>query len=120
MQDLKSHASAFLTNQLSIKVPKQDDHELTPATRLLEQRKEMEDVDYGLEKKRKDYQIKMESISQRREELGRKESQLKDSLDKFDKFLSENDGKKLRAVKKSMEEKYAREAKEAEFLAMKT
>jgi hypothetical protein len=119
MEDIKSHAAAFLAQQLLIKVPKQDDHELTPATRLLEQRREMQEVDYALAKHKEDHKVKMESISQRREELARKEAQLKDSLLKFDKFLSENDGKKLRAIRKSMEEKSAREVKELEFTEMK-
>ena len=34
-----------------------------------------------------DFHVKMESLQQRREELERKEQQLKDSLLKFDKFL---------------------------------
>lgn len=35
----------------------------------------------------KEFQMKMESLQQRREELERKEFQLKESLLKFDKFL---------------------------------
>ena len=38
----------------------------------------------------------MESLQQRREELERKEYQLKESLLKFDKFLKENNAKKDR------------------------
>ena len=34
-----------------------------------------------------EFQMKMESLQQRREELDRKEYQLKESLLKFDKFL---------------------------------
>lgn len=120
MEDLKSHATSFLTKQMLIKIPKQDDHELTPATKLLEQRMEMQEVDFGLKKQKEEYKAKMESISQRREELARKEGQLKESLVKFDKFLAENDGKKLRAIKKSIEEKFVREAKENELEGMKT
>ena len=40
--------------------------------------------------------MKMESLQQRREELERKEYQLKESLLKFDKFLKENNAKKDR------------------------
>ena len=81
---------------------------------------EMQEVDFGLKKQKEEYKAKMESISQRREELARKEGQLKESLVKFDKFLAENDGKKLRAIKKSIEEKFVREAKENELEGMKT
>lgn len=37
-----------------------------------------------------EFQMKMESLQQRREELERKEYQLKESLLKFDKFLKVN------------------------------
>ena len=48
--------------------------------------------------------MKMESLQQRREELERKELQLKESLLKFDKFLKENDSKRARAIKKANDE----------------
>ncbi len=49
--------------------------------------------------------MKMESLQQRREELEKKECQLKESLLKFDKFLKENDIKRARAVKKAQDER---------------
>lgn len=115
MERLNNQAVSFITQQLQIKAPRQDDHEMTPASRLLERRREMQDVEYGLSKQRDDYSIKMESISQRNEELARKESQLKESLVKFDKYLAENDGKKLRAMRKAIEEKSVRGLKESEL-----
>lgn len=60
---------------------------MTPATRLLERKREMLDVETGLVKQKEEFSMKMESLAQRREELARKETQLKDSLMKFDKFL---------------------------------
>ena len=42
----------------------------------------------------------MEHLSMRREELDKKELNLKQSLVKFDQFLIENNVKKLRAEKK--------------------
>lgn len=47
----------------------------------------MLDVETGLLKQKEEFAMKMESLTQRREELARKETQLKDSLLKFDKFL---------------------------------
>ena len=69
------------------KAPEQEDFELTPATRLLEKRREMIEVENGLNQQKDEFSMKMDSLKQRRDELSRKESQLKDSLLKFDKFL---------------------------------
>ena len=69
------------------KAPEQEDYEITPATRLLEKRREMQEVDNGLTLHKDEFFMKMESLAQRREELARKEKQLEESLLKFDKFL---------------------------------
>lgn len=61
----------------------------------------------------------MEALTQRREELTKKESQLQESLLKFERFLKENDAKRARAVKKSIEEKKVRELKEGEMSHLK-
>ncbi|KAJ3125373.1 Cilia- and flagella-associated protein 73 [Nowakowskiella sp. JEL0407] len=105
--------------KLFIKVPEQEDHDLTPATRLLEKRREMLEVENGLIMQKEEFSMKMESLSQRREELARKEVQLKESLMKFDKFLKENDAKRTRALKKSMEERKMKEQKEVEIHKLK-
>ena len=59
--------------------------------------------------------MKMENLQQRREELERKELQLKESLLKFDKFLKENDMKRARALKKTKDEKEAVKTKDKEI-----
>ncbi|KAJ3115343.1 Cilia- and flagella-associated protein 73 [Phlyctochytrium bullatum] len=115
--------------KLFIKVPEQEDHDLTPATRLLEKRREMLEVENGLNQQKEEFAMKMESLSQRREELARKESQLKESLMKFDKFLKascfarccwlENDAKRSRALKKVLEERRTKEQKEQEITQLK-
>jgi hypothetical protein len=47
----------------------------------------MLEVESSLLSHKEEFALKMDSISQRREELERKEWQLKESLLKFDKFL---------------------------------
>jgi hypothetical protein len=79
----------------------------------------MLEVENGLQKQKEEFSMKMESLSQRREELARKEAQLKESLLKFDKFLQENDAKRLRAIKKAIEERKVKDQKEQEITELK-
>merc|ERR1711917_138690 len=88
---------------LLVKMPKQEEADITSATRLLEERREMVEVEHALIAQKEEFQMRKESLQQRTEELERKEQQLKESLLKFDKFLKENDAKRARAIKKSAE-----------------
>lgn len=97
-----------------MKIPEREDDHLTPATKLLEKRREMKEVEQALSAQKEEFQMKMESLQQRQEELERKECTLKESLLKFDKFLKENDSKRLRALKKAQDEKAARQSKNKE------
>ncbi|XJO77382.1 hypothetical protein BDV3_001970 [Batrachochytrium dendrobatidis] len=119
MANMEEYFRVNVERKLFIKVPEQEDHDLTPATKLLERRREMLEVETGLLKQKEEFAMKMESLTQRREELARKETQLKDSLLKFDKFLKENDAKRMRALKKSMDERKVREQKESEIDMLK-
>ena len=96
-------------------MPEREDDHLTPATRLLEKRREMTEVEQALAAQKEEFQMKMESLQQRKEELERKEFQLKESLLKFDKFLKENDSKRARAVKKANDEKDLKKSKDKEI-----
>lgn len=78
---------------------------VTPATKLLEKRKEMMEIDGALAAQKEEFQTKMISLQQRREELEIKEQKLAESLMKFDRFLKENDARRKRALKKTAEEK---------------
>merc|ERR1712048_777569 len=86
-------------------MPKQEEADITSATRLLEERREMVEVEHALIAQKEEFQMRMESLQQRTEELDRKEQQLKESLLKFDKFLKENDAKRARAIKKAIDER---------------
>ena len=69
------------------KMPGQQSDALTPATRLLEKKREMAAVETALAAKKEDFQLKMETLQQRRDDLERKERSLKEQLLKFEKFL---------------------------------
>lgn len=107
--------SAFRSKFL-VKMPERDEKHVSPATRLLEKRRETAEVEHALSAQKEEFSMKMEGLAQRRHELERKEQDLKQSLLKFDKFLRENDSKKTRALKKAKEERNIIKQKEQEIL----
>lgn len=117
--NLEDYFRSAFEDKLLVKMPEREDDHLTPATRLLEKRREMAEVEQALGAQKEEFQMKMESLQQRREELERKEHQLKESLLKFDKFLKENDSKRARAVKKSQDERELRKSKEKDIDRLK-
>eukprot|EP00118_Oscarella_pearsei_P003882 m.16123 g.16123 ORF g.16123 m.16123 type:complete len:194 (+) comp26749_c0_seq4:49-630(+) len=114
--------STIATSSFCRKMPEREEDHLTAATRLLEKRREMSEVEQALNAQKEEFQMKMESLQHRRGELERKEYQLKGSLLKFDKFLKENDSKRSRALKKATAEQEQTRAKtkEIELLKNKT
>lgn len=117
--NLEDYFRTTFEDKLLVKMPEREDDHLTPATRLLEKRREMAEVEQALAAQKEEFQMKMESLQQRREELERKEYQLKESLLKFDKFLKENDSKKARAVKKADDERELTKTKDKEIERLK-
>ncbi|XP_053556529.1 cilia- and flagella-associated protein 73 [Bombina bombina] len=116
--DLHEYFRAAFEDKLLVKMPDQEDEFLTPATRLLEKRREMVEVEQALSTQKEEFQMKKESLQQRRAELEHKEEKLKDSLFKFDKFLKENDSKRKRALKKVDEERQMAAQKDREALQL--
>ncbi len=108
---LEEYFRTTYEERLLVKIPEREDDHLTPATKLLEKRREMKEVEQALSAQKEVFKMKMESLQQRQEELERKVCTLKESLLKFYKFLKENDSKRLRAVKKALDEKAAKQAK---------
>ncbi|XP_068096119.1 cilia- and flagella-associated protein 73 [Hyperolius riggenbachi] len=102
--ELREYFRAAFEDKLLVRMPDREDDFLTPATRLLEKKREMIEVEQALNTQKEEFQMKTESLQQRRTELEHKEEKLKDSLFKFDKFLKENDSKRKRALHKAAEE----------------
>ncbi|RDD42880.1 Coiled-coil domain-containing protein 42-like protein [Trichoplax sp. H2] len=116
--NLEEYFRTTFEDKLLVKMPEREDDHLTPATRLLEKRREMSEVEQALAAQKEEFQMKMESLQQRREELERKEYQLKESLLKFDKFLKENDSKRTRALKKAHEERDLIKSKDKDIIKL--
>lgn len=90
------------------------DH-VSPATRLLEKRRQMFEVQETLEAQKQDFNRKEEVFKRREEALKIKDLELQESLIRFSKFLQENDSKRARAEKKAADEIKSRLQKEREI-----
>lgn len=88
---------------------------VSPATRLLEKRRQMFEVQDVLHQQQAGFARKEELFRRQEAALKKKDLDLQDSLIKFSKFLQENDGKVTRAERKAREEIALRLAKEAEI-----
>jgi len=90
------------------------DH-ISPATRLLEKRRQMYEVQQELDLQKREFSKKEEVFKYREEGLQRKNLEILESLARFAKFLEENAAKRNRAEKKAAEELKLREEKEVEI-----
>eukprot|EP01025_Chloroclados_australasicus_P060720 TRINITY_DN7828_c0_g1_i1.p1 TRINITY_DN7828_c0_g1~~TRINITY_DN7828_c0_g1_i1.p1 ORF type:complete len:313 (-),score=45.32 TRINITY_DN7828_c0_g1_i1:322-1260(-) len=77
---------------------------VSPATRLLEKRRQMFEVQEALEQQKLEFDKKEEMFKRQEEVLKKKDLDLQESLIRFSKFLQENDSKKARAIKKAADE----------------
>eukprot|EP00884_Botryococcus_braunii_P015623 jgi/Botrbrau1/2744/Bobra.0164s0024.1 len=77
---------------------------VSPATRLLEKRRQMFEVQEALEQQKQEFARKEDLFKRREESLRHKDVELQESLIKFSKFLQENDSKRTRALKKAADE----------------
>ena len=69
---------------------------VSPATRLLEKRRQMFEVQESLEQQKQEFFRKEEVFKRREEVLKKKDLELQESLIRFSKFLQENDSKRTR------------------------
>jgi len=95
------------------------DH-VSAATRLLEKRRQMFEVQEALSAQKEEFNRREDAFRRREDALKRKDLELQESLIKFNKFLQENETKKNRALKRAAEEKKQREQKEIEIRRFKT
>jgi len=90
------------------------DH-VSPATRLLEKRRQMFEVQEALDAQKEEFARREDAFRRREEALRKKDLELQESLIKFNKFLQENESKRNRAIKRAADEKKQRELKEVEI-----
>ncbi|TPX31276.1 hypothetical protein SeMB42_g07785 [Synchytrium endobioticum] len=90
------------------------------STLLLQKKREMMDVQTQLDRKRAEFAKRMEECREKQEELRTKQRQIRDRVAKFEKFLKDNDAKRIRANSKALTERKIREQKEREIVLLKT
>jgi hypothetical protein len=93
------------------------DH-VSPATRLLEKRRQMFEVQEALDAQKEEFARREEAFRRREEGLRQKDLELQESLIKFNKFLQENESKRNRADKRASEESRVRRQKEEEIVKL--
>ena len=87
----------------------------SPATRLLEQKRQMFEVQEALDAQKEEYLRHEDAFKRREEALRRKDVELQDSLIKFNKFLQENESKRKRAMTRASDERKQIEQKDADI-----
>jgi len=91
------------------------------STLLLKKRKEMREVDEALELMKQEYKRRMDGCEERRESFEAKQQKMRDQVIKFEKYIQENDAKRLRAEMKAKQEHkmYEQKCQELEQLGQK-
>lgn len=88
------------------------------STLLLQKKKEMAEVQQQLDRKKEEFRARMQRCQEQEVLLASKQEDIKEQVRKFDKFLKDNDAKRVRADRKVQEEKKSREQKESERLKL--
>ncbi|OQR84135.1 hypothetical protein ACHHYP_13844 [Achlya hypogyna] len=94
------------------------DH-VSPATRLLEKRRQMFEVQEALDAQKEEFSRREDAFRRREEGLRKKDLELQESLIKFNKFLQENESKRNRAIKRASDEIKQRLAKEQDVARLR-
>lgn len=92
---------------------------VSPATRLLEKRRQMFEVQEALEKKKDQFSMQQAAFRQREEKLRKKDQVLQESLTRFNRFLQETEAKTTRAENRAEEERKQTLEKEQEIEALR-
>ena len=104
-------ASGFVTQP-----PDGDLPVASQSTLLLQKKKEMNEVQQQLDRKKEEFRARMQRCQEKEVDLAARQEDIKEQVRKFDKFLKDNDAKRVRADRKVQEEKKARDQKENERL----
>ncbi|CAM9522761.1 unnamed protein product [Scytosiphon promiscuus] len=85
------------------------------STLLLKKKKEMREVDDALEFMKDEYNTRMDNCEQREAEFEQKQVDMREQVVKFEKFIQENDAKRIRAEAKAKQERRILDQQAAEL-----
>lgn len=85
------------------------------STLLLQKKKLMEEAQIELDRKKEEIRLRMLRCQEKEDELAVTQADLRAQVVRFEKFLKDNDAKRLRAHRKALDEIKQREEKEAEI-----
>jgi len=89
-------------------------NQVSQSTLLLKKKKEMHEVDDALDFMKEEYRQRVDACEQRQRKFEKRQSDMKDQVTKFEKFIQENDSKRQRADAKAKGEHRLLDAKELE------
>ena len=106
-------AAGFVTQP-----PQEDLPTASQSTLLLQKKKEMAEVQQQLDRKKEEFRARMQRCQEKEVDLAARQEDIKEQVRKFEKFLKDNDAKRVRADRKVQEERKARDQKENEKLLL--
>jgi uncharacterized protein YlxW (UPF0749 family) len=112
---LASPRSSLVRRQAPRAESPDDVTQTSQSTLLLLKKKEMMEVQIQLDRKKDECRRRMQRCLEHELELASKQNMLKDRVSKFDKFLRDNNAKRLRAVRKEHDEHKVHEQKLGEI-----
>ncbi|XP_019497194.1 PREDICTED: cilia- and flagella-associated protein 73 isoform X1 [Hipposideros armiger] len=101
------------------KTPEHNADHFPPVLRLLEKRQELAEADQGLRAQKEVFQTTMAALKLRREQLEKKEQELKGSFVRFDKFLQDAEARRSCALRRAAEERHRAGRREAQALRLR-
>ena len=90
-------------------------NQISQSTLLLKKKKEMHEVDDALDFMKEEYKTRIEACEERQREFERRQSDMKEQVTKFEKFIQENDSKRQRAEMKARQEEKQKHQKDEEL-----
>ncbi len=104
----------MITGSGFVTQPPDDLPQASQSTLLLQKLKEMAEVQQQLDRKKEEFRTRMQRCQEKEVGLASRQEDIKEQVRKFDKFLKDNDAKRVRADRKVQEERKAAEQKERE------
>ncbi len=96
-----------------------NDQGTSQSTVLLQKRKKMQEVQIELDRKKAEYEERMRRCKAKEMELASKQKKIEKSVERFEKFVKENDAKRVRAQRKEKEEMVAARQKQHDIEGLK-